>query len=85
MDVAAGVFASPSAKKAWASATGRSSTSAMLSPPNRSSSTDAWNRLPPQSSHSVATVSMKLQLRVVIPLPLQVGQAPSEFARTAPA
>ena len=32
----------------------------MLSPPSRSSSTDAWNRLPPQSSHGVATVSMKL-------------------------
>jgi len=32
----------------------------MFSPPNRSSSTDAWKRLPPQSSQVVATVSMKL-------------------------
>jgi hypothetical protein len=38
----------------------RSSTSAMFSPPSRSSSTDAWKRLPSQSSQIVATVSMKL-------------------------
>ncbi len=52
---AAGSFASPSEKKASASDTGRSSTSAMFKPPSVYSSTDAWNRLPPQSSQIVIT------------------------------
>jgi hypothetical protein len=30
----------------------------MLRPANRYSSTEAWNRRPPQSSHGVETVSM---------------------------
>ena len=55
MDCAAGVRASPTPKKPAASSTGRSSTSAMLRPPSRYSSTDAWNRFPSHSSHVVAT------------------------------
>jgi hypothetical protein len=52
---AAGVRASPSPKNASASSTDIARTSAMLRPPSSYSSTEAWNRLPSQSSQVVAT------------------------------
>src|SRR5918998_415302 len=55
---AAGVRASPVPTNSSASVTDIASTSLMSRPPKWYSSTEAWNRLPPQSSHGVATVSM---------------------------
>jgi hypothetical protein len=52
----------------------------MLRPPNRYSSTAAWNRRPSHSSHVVATVAMTPRSVYTTPAPLQAGQAPSEFA-----
>ncbi len=47
---AAGVAASPEAKNSSASVTDIARTSLMSRPPRRYSSTEAWNRLPSQSS-----------------------------------
>ncbi len=52
----------------------------MSFPPNVYSSTDAWNRLPSQSSQVVATPAIIARSVKITPLPLHVGQAPSEFA-----
>ncbi len=80
MAAAAGSLVSPSLKNTRASETGRSSTSVMSLPPSLYSSTAAWKRLPPQSSHGVSMVSMNPSSVMMTPAPLQVGQAPSEFA-----
>ena len=55
---AAGVFASPSPKKASASSTDIASTSAMLRPPSVYSRTEAWKRRPSHSSHGDSTVAI---------------------------
>src|SRR5215213_7590532 len=77
---AAGVRASPAPKNSSASVTDVARTSAMLRPPRRYSSTEAWKRLPSQSSHVVATPAMVARSVKMTPAPLQVGQAPSELA-----
>ena len=55
MACAAGMRASPAPKNSLASLTDMASTSLMLRPPKWYSSTEAWKRLPSQSSHGVAT------------------------------
>ena len=55
MACAAGTRASPAPKNASASVTDIASTSAMLRPPSRYSSTAAWKRFPSHTSQVVAT------------------------------
>jgi hypothetical protein len=78
--VAAGTFASPSPKNSSASVTDIASTSLMSRPPNLYSSTDASNRFPSHTSHGVATPAIIARSVQMTPAPLQLGQAPSEFA-----
>ena len=57
--MAAGVLAAPRPKKASASVTGIASTWLMSRLSSLYSRTPAWNRLPPHSSQTDSTVSMK--------------------------
>ncbi|MFC5039895.1 hypothetical protein [Ornithinimicrobium kibberense] len=62
-----------------ASATERSSTSAIVSPCRRCSSTSGRNRRPPHSSHGVLTPCTMTRSVQTTPWPRQTGQAPSEL------
>src|SRR5690606_28777589 len=52
----------------------------MFLPPSVYSSTSAWNRRPPHSSHVVVTLAIGPRSVSMTPAPLHTGQAPSEFA-----
>src|SRR3954463_8981912 len=56
------------------------STSLMFLPPNRYSSTAAWNPRPSHASQVDSTVAITPSSVKITPAPLQAGHAPSELA-----